>query len=214
MLSFLLAQAIALSPSNDQAGLVFKNGMQLEAGPLNQGSLLQQRVTQETTIQEQGTEYVNHCTKDEEPIGMTGVVFGGFDAVSTVEVEPYTRGRAEVRSWFQSAKTPPTEGLRVIIQNPSLNNSANPIPYTDRAYDQGIRSADFIAALGTAHRLKFLALKSGENQLTYQIKRGNQIVESGEFVVNIGIDYQDLANVTKNSRDQVPLPCQDKHRKH
>jgi hypothetical protein len=217
MLSFLFAQAIALSPSNapaDQVGLVFKNGLQLEAGPLNQGSLLQQRVTRETTIREQGTEYVNNCAKDEMPIGIVGVQFRGADSVSTVDVTPYPRGRAEVRSWFRSTKTPPAAGLRVIIQNPSVNNVADQIPYTDRAYDQGTRSADFIAALGTAHRLKFLALQSGDNQLTYQIKRGSQIIESGEFVVNIGIDYQDVANVTTHSREKVTLPCQDKHRKH
>jgi hypothetical protein len=217
MLSFLLAQSIALTPSNasnDQVGLVFKNGVQLEAGPLNQGSLLQQRVTQETTIQEQGTEYVNNCARDEEPIGITGVAFGGFDSVSTIDVSPYPRGRAEVRSWFRSTKTPPAEGLRVIIQNPSVNNVANQIPYTDRAYDQGMRSESFIAALGTEHRLKFLAVKSGDNPMTYQIKRGSQIIESGEFIVNLDIDYQDVANVTTHSRDKVPLPCQDKHRKH
>jgi hypothetical protein len=214
MIGFLLVQSIALSASADQAGLVFKNAVQLEAGPLNQGRLLQQRVTRETTIQEQGTEYVNHCAKDEEPIGIVGVVFSGSDSVSTVDVSPYPRGRAEVRSWFRSTKTPPAEGLRVIIQNPSVNNAADQIPYTDRAYQQGMRSEDFIAALGTEHRLKFLAVKSGDNQMTYQIKRGSQIIESGEFVVNIGIDYQDVANVTKYSRDKVPLPCQDKHRKH
>jgi hypothetical protein len=217
MIGFLLAQTIALTPSNtiaDQAGLIFKNGVQLEAGPLNQGSLLQQRVTRQTTIQEQGTEYVNHCGNDQEPIGIIGVQFRGADSVSTIDVSPYPQGRAEVRSWFRSAKTPPAEGLRVIIQNPSVNDVPDQIPYTDRAYDNGMRSQDFIAALGTEHRLKYLAVKSGENQMTYQIQRGNQIVESGEFVVNIGIDYQDVTDVTRHSREKVTLPCQDKHRKH
>jgi hypothetical protein len=212
MIGFLLAQTIALTPSNsmaDQAGLVFKNGVQLEAGPLNQASLLQQRVTRETTIQENGTEYVNRCAKDEMPIGIPGT-HAGSDSVSTVDVTPYPRGRVEVRSWFRSSKTPPAEGLRVIIQNLSVNDVPDQIPYTDRAYDSGMRSQDFIAALGTEHRLKYLAVKSGENQMTYQIQRGSQIIESGEFVVNIGIDYQDVTDVTKRERAQVTLPCQDK----
>jgi hypothetical protein len=218
MISFLLAQTIALTPRNnsiaDQTGLVFQNAVQLEAGPFNQGSLLQQRVTRQTTIQEQGTEYVNHCGEDEMPIGIPGIVYGGSDSVSTIDVLPYPFGRAEVKSWFRSSKTPPAEGLRVMIQNPSVNNSPDQIPYTDRAYDRGMRSQEFIAALGTEHRLKYLAVKSGENHMTYQIKRGNQIVESGEFVVNIGIDYQDITDITKKSRYQVTLPCQPKRRQH
>jgi hypothetical protein len=216
MLSFLLAQSIALSSSNviaEPAGLVFKNGVQTQIGELNQGDLLQDRVTRETTIQENGTEYVDNCARDEVAIGITGVEFGGSDSVSTIDVSPYTRGRAEVRSWFQSAKTLPAEGLRVIIQNPSVNNVADQIPYTDRAYDQGGRSQDFIAALGTKHKLKFLALKTGENQMTYQIKRGNQVVESGEFVVTIGIAYQDVTNTQTIARSKENLPCRDKRHK-
>jgi hypothetical protein len=212
MFGFLLAQTIALSPSNaiaDQAGLVFKNGVQTQISELNQGTLLQQRVTRETTIQENGIEYVNNCAKDEEPIGFAHTSYGG-NTVSTIDVEPYTRGRAEVRSWFQSAKTPPAEGLRVVIRNPSLNNAADQIPYTDRAYDQGGRSEDFIAALGTKHKLRFLALQAGENQMTYQIKRGNQIVESGEFVVNIGIAYEDVRHTRTIARPKEDLPCRPK----
>jgi hypothetical protein len=217
MFGFLLAQTIALSPGNastDQTGLVFKNAVQLEADPVNQGHLLQQRVTRETTIQEQGTEYINNCAKDEVPIGSPHTSYGGGDTVSTIDVSPYPRGRAQVKSWFRSTKTPPAEGLRVIVRNPSVNNVADQLPYADRAYDHGMRSEGFIAALGTAHRSKFLAVKSGENQMIYQIKRGSQIIESGEFFVNISIDYQDVANVTTHSREKVPLPCQDKHRKH
>jgi hypothetical protein len=51
-------------------------------------------------------------------------------------------------------------------------------------------------------------------QLTDQIKRGNQIIESGEFIVNIGIDDQAITNITKHPRDKVRLPCQDKHRQY
>ncbi len=199
-----------------ETGVVFKNIFQPEAGALNTGAVVQQRITSETTVRENGVEYVNGCRNDQRAEGYAHVSGSGTTVESSRSVTPYVTGRAEARSWFTSAKTPPAPGLRVIVRNASATQSIDPMPYTNREYDQGRRSESFVVSLGEAHNSKFLAVKLGENQLTYQIKRGDQIVESGEFVANIGIEFQNMAQTTTIPRRKEHLRCKpkDDHHQH
>jgi hypothetical protein len=86
---------------------------------------------------------------------------------------------------FISRTTPPASGLRVMIQNitPEIDQSIR--PYTDREYDQGDRSESFTLKQDITQNSRYLAVTSGRNTFTYQIQRGNQIVESGSFTTLI-----------------------------
>jgi hypothetical protein len=212
--ALLASEPLPASP----AGLVFKNVFQPEAGALNAGSVMQQRITLEQTVRENGVEYVDSCPSGERAEGYAHVSDFGTTLESSRSVTPYMTGRAEARSWFISSKTPPAEGLRVVVRNAATTQSIAQMPYTDREYDKGLRSESFIVGLADGHSSKFLAVKSGENQFVYQIKRGDQIVESGEFTANIGIDFQDVAKTTIIPRPKERLHCkrkdQDGHHGH
>jgi hypothetical protein len=209
-----LADPLFVSP----AGLVFKNALQPDAGALNTGTIVQQQVTSETIQRENGTEYVDNCRKGQTAIG-TPRTTGTGTSVEYNPVSPYLSGLAEARSWFISRQTPPTPGLRVIVRNASLAQSMEQMPYTDREYSNGSRSEKFVVAIGDQHESKFFAVKSGTNHLIYQIKRDNQVIESGEFNVNIDVQVQNTSKTTRISRPKENLRCvgkekDEKHKKH
>jgi hypothetical protein len=85
---------------------------------------------------------------------------------------------------FISSKTPPAPGLRVVIRNNS-DLVEGRAPFSDRGYDQGKFSERIVLGLDNQHRQSFLAMQSGVNRMSYEIKRGEAIVESGAFDVTI-----------------------------
>jgi hypothetical protein len=207
MIGLLFALNVGLTPANS-AGLVFQNALQVEPGPINQGKVVQPRVTKSVVMREEGIKYVNHCPKGKHPIGVPYTSGGGTSIESVRDVTPYPRGRATMQGWFVSPMTLPAPGLRVVVKNTSIDGGTATAPYTDRKYEQGAKSERFVAGLADRHQQKYLAVRSGSNQLTYQIKRGDQVIESGEFVMDIGIDYQDVDDVTTIARQESSLPCQ------
>jgi hypothetical protein len=190
------------------AGLVFKNVFEAEAGNLNAGTVIQRRITSESLYRENGIEYVDNCGKDKRAIGRAHITDNTTTYVSSKAVGPYLTGRVEVRAWFVSAQTPPAPGLRVVLRNASISEIVATMPYTDREYDQGNRSESFIAALGDQHKSRFLALRTGGNRLIYEIKREHKVIESGEFVANIDMDFQDVSRSQTISRPKESLHCE------
>jgi hypothetical protein len=103
---------------------------------------------------------------------------------------------AMAQAKFISSKTQPAPGLRVIIRN-SGDLIEGQAPFTDRRYDQGKFSERLVTGLDDRHRQSFLAMQSGTNRLSYEIKRGDAIVESGNFEVMIS---NETALVSRDAR--------------
>ncbi|KAM3095315.1 hypothetical protein ACKFKF_25325 [Phormidesmis sp. 146-12] len=93
-------------------------------------------------------------------------------------------GRAE----FISNTMLPAPGLRVVIRNVTPGIDQNPPPYTDREYDKASTSEGFRVSFGTSHSGRHLAVQPGKNDFSYEIKRGNTVLESGTFIASI--DHQ------------------------
>ena len=109
----------------------------------------------------------------------------GCQSYSTTEE---TGGQAA----FISSNLPPAPGLRVKIRNVTPRIDQNPSPHTDREYDKPPTSEGFKVSLSTIHSGRFLAVQPGENQFSYEIKRGNTIIESGTFTARIDHKTQNL----------------------
>jgi hypothetical protein len=89
-------------------------------------------------------------------------------------------GRAE----FISSTMLPAPGLRVVIRNVTPGIDQNPSPYTDREYDKTPMSEGFKVSFGTSHNGRYLAVQPGKNDFSYEIKRGNTVLESGAFIAS------------------------------
>jgi hypothetical protein len=193
-------------------GLIFETNIQKELGKLNIGKLIQSQVTYVTEVQTTGVEYVDRCGKDQRAIGWPHSTGGGGTTVlSSGPVQPYYTKQAKIKGWFVSEKTPPSPGLRVVVRNMSLSKTSEPIPYSDREYDKGSRSEGFVAGLETEHQSRFLALQPGVNQFTYEIKRGEQVIETGQFTADIAHEVKDISITKTHGPRQESLPCEDKH---
>jgi hypothetical protein len=193
-------------------GLVFETTTQKELGKLNIGTLIQPQVTYVTVVQKTGVQYVDRCSKDQRAIGWPHTSGdGGTTIISAGPVQPYYEKQAKIKGWFVSEKTPPSPGLRVVVRNMSLKETSEPIPYTDREYDKSSRSEGFVAGLETEHQSRFLALQPGVNQFAYEIKRGDQVIEAGQFTADITHQVKDLSITKTHGPRQESLPCKDKH---
>jgi hypothetical protein len=109
--------------------------------------------------------------------------FSNFQTYTDTHTE-----EASEHATFISSNTPPAPGLRVAIRNVTPGIDQNPSPHTDREYDKPPTSEGFKVSLGTIHSGRFLAVQPGENHFSYEIKRGNTIIESGTFSARI--DHQ------------------------
>jgi tetratricopeptide (TPR) repeat protein len=89
------------------------------------------------------------------------------------------------RAWFVSPTLPPAPNLRVIIRNVTPGMNQNPAPYTNRTYDKGWISEELILGFGTKHDGDAFVLIDGKNDLTYEIKQGDRVLESGSFNATI-----------------------------
>jgi hypothetical protein len=194
-------------------GLVFETTIPKELGKLNIGTLIQPQVTYVTEVQQTGVRYVDRCGTGEKAIGWphTSGDYGGTITLSSGPVAPYYEKQAKIKGWFISEKTPPSPGLRVVVRNMSLKETSKPIPYSDREYDKGSRSEGFVAGLETEHQSRFFALQPGVNQFTYEIKRGDQVMETGQFTANITHQVKDISITKTHGPRQESLPCEHKH---
>lgn len=91
---------------------------------------------------------------------------------------------ASARARFFSSTTRPAPELRAVIKNVTFGFSGETKPFTDREYYSGDVSEGFNIQLGEQHSGRFLAVQPGENQFEYQIKRRQQVVETGEFTAS------------------------------
>ena len=191
--------------SDSKVGLVFKSGLDASPGALNIGRVVQQQFVLEDIWRERGVEYVNNCPQGKKAVASPRITEYGSD-VSQREIPPENVGQSEVRAWFISQTTTPASGLRVVVRNLSQAGSGE-IPYTNREYNQVPRSEDFIAALGNRHNSKFLSLNLGLNELSYDIKRGEQSVESGKFTVKITESTMPATRIVTIHRPKYELDC-------
>jgi hypothetical protein len=199
-------------PVGSTTGLVFETTIQKELGKLNIGTLIQPQVTYVTVVQKTGVQYVDRCLQGQKAIGWphTSGDYGAITTLSSGPVQPYYEKQAKIKGWFVSEKTPPSPGLRVVLRNMSLKATSEPIPYSDREYDKGSRSEGFVAGLETEHQSRFLALQPGVNQFAYEIKRGEQVIESGQFSANITHQVKDISITKTYGARQESLPCEHK----
>lgn len=173
----------------------------------NRITLLQGRYTTEKTFRERGVEFVDRCSTDQEAVGQSGITDYSSDEFPIQPIPPTSTGRADAKVWFLSRKTPPANGLRVVIRNQSQANQVGDIPFSDRNYSQGLASENFEVALEQGHKNRFLSVNTGVNQFIYEIKRGSQIVETGEFTAAFQLGYKDLTRVVTIERPKLDMAC-------
>ena len=106
--------------------------------------------------------------------------------------QSYSREKTAGKATFISSNMPPAPGLRVAIRNVTPRIDQNPSPYTDREYDKPPTSEGFKVSLSTIHSGRYLAVQPGENHFSYEIKRGNTIIESGTFTARIDHKTQNI----------------------
>jgi hypothetical protein len=100
---------------------------------------------------------------------------------------PYTK-TGSARARFLSKTVSPAPGLRVMIRNTTAGMDQRVSPYTDREYSQGDRSEGFTVKQDIAHDARYLAVMPGRNTFTYQIKRRDQVIESGSFTAMMVVE--------------------------
>jgi hypothetical protein len=192
----------AIPPSTATVGIRFDS-----SSALNETVLVQNWVNHETVYQDTGVEYREaSCPsgRKHHPHNPTSI-YGAPVLISSQDVTPYRSGKPRVKSFFVSSKTPPAPGLRVLLQNQTIGGET--MPYADREYETNQQSEKFFVAPASAHERKYLAIAPGQNRLTYQIKRGDAVVESGEFTVAITIHDRYITHTTTRSREVIEIPC-------
>ncbi|MBE9014139.1 hypothetical protein IQ250_28525 [Pseudanabaenaceae cyanobacterium LEGE 13415] len=108
----------------------------------------------------------------QSPVSLVGIRFTGE---CPGELSPSTRAR------FFSKSTRPAPELRAVVRNVTFGFSGEQKPFTDREYFNGDVSEGFDVRFGDRHEGRFLAVRPGENQFEYEIRRGNQPIETGKF---------------------------------
>ncbi|MBD2080660.1 hypothetical protein [Leptolyngbya sp. FACHB-17] len=88
---------------------------------------------------------------------------------------------AATRARFFSKSTRPAPELRALVKNVTFGFAGEQKPFTDREYFSGDVSEGFEMRFGDRHEGKFLAVQPGENQFEYEIRRGQQSIETGKF---------------------------------
>lgn len=106
------------------------------------------------------------------PVALVGIQFTG---------ECPGEQAASTRARFFSKSTRPAPELRAIVKNVTFGFAGEQKPFTDREYFSGDVSERFDVRFSDRHEGKFLAVQPGENQFEYEIKRGQQSIETGKF---------------------------------
>jgi hypothetical protein len=213
LLSITSIIALTTAPTIAQTnGAQTNSGISFESSStLNQTTLIQNWVNHEETYDDTSVTYSSaHCREGEESGHIPADVHGPTVLISSQSVTPYKSGHPKTKAFFRSATTPPAEGLRVIIQNQSIGGGTT--PYSDREYDKSSKSEKFYVAPEDEHKGKYLAVQKGKNQMRYEIRRGQQVIESGEFIANITIEDRHITRRRTQSANRVEIPCIKKHR--
>lgn len=106
---------------------------------------------------------------------------------------------SSAKARFFSSTTRPAPELRAVIKNVTFGFSGDTKPFTDREYYNGDVSEGFDIQFGEQHSGRFLAVQPGDNQFKYEIKRGQQIVETGEFTASFD------QKTVQRSRNTIPV---------
>ncbi|MCU0542206.1 MAG: hypothetical protein MUE44_08430 [Oscillatoriaceae cyanobacterium Prado104] len=112
---------------------------------------------------------------------------------------------------FISHSTLPAPGLRVTIRNVTSGLDRDPYPYTDREYDKPPMSEGFKVDFDIQHRGSFLAVRPGNNDFSYEIKRDDTIIEIGTFTARINRQNQSITrneNFSGNISSTANALCQ------
>ncbi|MEG4501387.1 hypothetical protein QUB05_29965 [Microcoleus sp. F10-C6] len=116
--------------------------------------------------------------------------------------ETHSRNHEELvfgRAAFISQTTPPAPGLRVTIRNVTPGLDRNPYPYTEREYKKAPMSERFKVSFDIQHRGNHLAVQPGNNDFSYEIKRGDTVIESGTFTSRIDRKNQSITRIDSPS---------------
>lgn len=200
-------------PQSARTGLKFSNSQILNQGIITRTEVHTTISTESKTVYRDPV-YPDDCSEIKPPAPFTIDISSFQPDQDTYSVEEM--GEAT----FISSSTPPASGLRVIVHNITAGMQGNPSPYTDREYDQGIRSEGFQVRFGTSHDGAYLAVVQGKNNFSYEIKRGETLVESGSFVADIKeATEQEKRRETRIEEHSVPeysrsfaRQCASKHR--
>lgn len=174
--------------------------------------LWQPRYVSEKIIRERGVEFVDRCSDKQEAVGTRGITDYGSDELPLQAIAPTLFGRADAKVWFRSKTTAPAPGLRVMIRNASQATSVKEMPYSDRDYSQGQASEGFTVGRDNGHQTRFLAVNGGVNRFMYEIRRGSEVIESGEFEAAFGEQYADQTRVVTIARPKVNMTCVKKRK--
>lgn len=146
----------------------------------------------------------NTQAQDSPTVAETGIEFEGFRSLNQAEVvsteyvgECPGSNAGSVKARFLSRSTPPAAGLRVVIRNLTRGIGGDREPYTDREYSKGRLSEGFFVVPATRHSGKYFAVLEGQNDLEYQIRQGDRVVESGSFTIEIDRETRTLERDAK-----------------
>ncbi len=131
-------------PPSSTTGLKFSNSQILNQGIITRTEIHTTTSTESKTVYRDPV-YPDDCSEIKPPAPFTINISSFQPDQDTYSVEE--TGEAT----FMSSSTPPAPGLRVIVHNITADMQGNPSPYTDREYDQGIRSEGFQVRFGTSH---------------------------------------------------------------
>lgn len=105
---------------------------------------------------------------------------------------PFTESK---RIYFRSAETLPAPGMRVRIWNVSDEfTMGSAVPYTDREYDNGLRSEGFDVLPGTHHQGRYFVVAASEldntvNKFRFEVRQQETVVNRGEFTATFRDHY-------------------------
>jgi hypothetical protein len=117
----------------------------------------------------------------------------------------------ETSSYFISDTTPPAPGRRVILRNvtPGFSNE----PFSDRAYDNDLGSEVILLRPGQGHETQTFTVLPGsltepqQNTFRYEIREhGGTVLESGDFLLTIGISDRPLSTLYRQQSGLYPNP--------
>lgn len=109
----------------------------------------------------------------------------------------------EIQAWFTSTTTPPAEGRRVLVRNITTGIRPDSQPYTDREYDEGTVSEGFVVEFGTEHSGRRFRVLDGPNELEYEIREQDNVIESGTFTARFQNNVQTRERNAESSTTKV-----------
>jgi len=118
--------------------------------------------------------------------------------------------RSTPEAWFQSSSIPTGDGQRVRLENVSPGMNPNKLPFTDRGYEKGPTSEHTWLGVSSEHRGRSFGVQAGVNNIDYKITKGDQVVDSGSFQLNVQITqfYQPRNQECTWRRNCYPTPTE------